>query len=164
MKSLRYQDADLRTDAAIDGNKHHFTYSLYTESFDVGRLLDEIDVSTTLQGKIDASIDLASFGNTSRQIANNANGKITTVMTEGALADAPIDLLATNLLVELMPGRPDKDNTKIECMFVQLTGTDGVFKSDAAMLNTENIVMTADGDVDLTKENLNFVLIPNQKI
>ena len=163
LSSLRYQDANLLTNAKLDGDKQHYTYKLYTEAFDIGRLLEEIGVSTTLQGKIDASIDLATFGNTSKQLATNSMGKITAVMTEGALADAPIDLLATNLLVELMPGRSKKDQTKIECLFVQLAGTDGVFKSDAAMLNTENIVMTADGSVDLSEETLNFALIPKPK-
>lgn len=163
LTSLQYQDAILRSSVAIDANNKQFTYNLYTEAFDLGKLLKEIDVSTTLNGKIDASINLAANGNTSQQIATNTNGKITAIMTEGSLADAPIDLLASNLLVELMPGRSKTDNTKIECMFMQLSGTDGVFNTDAVMLNTENIVMTADGSIDLTQEMLNFVLIPKPK-
>lgn len=163
LTSLQYQDATLRSSAAINANNKQYTYNLHTEAFDLGKLLKEIDVSTTLKGKIDASIDLAANGNTSKQIAANTNGKITAIMTEGSLADAPIDLLASNLLVELMPGRSKTDNTKIECMFMQLSGTDGVFNTDAVMLNTENIVMTADGSIDLTQEMLNFALIPKPK-
>ena len=163
LTSLQYEDASLRSSAAIDANNKQYTYNLHTEAFNLGKLLKEIDASTTLTGKIDASIDLAANGNTSQQIASNANGKITAIMTEGSLADAPIDLLASNLLVELMPGRSKTDNTKIECMFAQLSGTDGVFNTDAVMLNTENIVMTADGSIDLTQEMLNFALIPKPK-
>lgn len=163
LKSLRYQDATLKTSAAIDANINHYTYNLYTEGFDLGRLLNELDLSSALQGKVDAEVILVSNGTSNKQIASNANGKITAVMTEGSLTDAPIDLLASNLLVELMPGRPKKEKTKIECLFVQLSGNDGIFKSDAAMLNTENIVMTANGMVDLTQESLNFALIPKPK-
>ncbi len=163
LTSLQYQNASLRSKAAVDGNNKQYTYSLHTESFDLGTLLKEMDVGTTLKGKIDASIDLAASGNSSAQIAATTNGKLTAIMTEGSLADAPIDLLASNLLVELMPGRSKSDNTKIECMFMQLSSTDGVFKTDAALLNTENIVMTADGTVDLTQEILDFLLIPKPK-
>jgi hypothetical protein len=62
-----------------------------------------------------------------------------------------------------MPGKSKKDNTKIECLFVQFTGENGVFKSDAALLNTENIVMTTNGDIDLTNEKLNLLLVPKPK-
>lgn len=163
LTSLQYQDASLRSSAAINGNNKQYTYNLHTESFDLGTLLKEMDVSTTLTGKIDASIDLSASGNSSAQIAATTNGKVTAIMTEGSLADAPIDLLASNLLVELMPGRSKSDNTKIECMFMQLSSTDGVFNTDAAMLNTENIVMTANGTVDLKQEMLNFLLVPKPK-
>jgi len=84
-------------------------------------------------------------------------------MTEGSLAEAPIDLLASNLLVELMPGKSKKSNTKIECLFVQFTAQNGVFETNAALLNTENIVMTTNGSLVLTKEKLNFLLIPKPK-
>ncbi len=163
IESLNYRDANLRAKALIDGNKNIFTHSLHTEEFNLGQLLSDIDASETLQGKIDASIDINSYGTTSQQLANNANGKITAVMTEGSLADAPIDLLASNLLVELMPGKSKKDNTSIECLFVQFSGSEGVFNSDAALLNTENIVMTTNGSVDLSKEKLNLLLIPKPK-
>ena len=163
IKSLNYLDASVRSRAVVDASNKQFAYLLYTEAFDLGALLKEMDLSTTLEGKIDVSVDLSASGVSSRQIAATANGKVTAVMTEGSLADAPIDLLASNLLVELMPGRSKTDNTKIECMFMQLSSTDGVFKTDAAMLNTENIVMTADGTVDLTTEMLNFLLIPKPK-
>lgn len=163
LTSLQYQDASLRSSAAIDGSNKQYTYNLYTESFDLGTLLKELDVTNTLKGKLDASIDLAASGTSSAQIAATTNGKVTAIMTEGSLANAPIDLLASNLLVELMPGRSKSDNTRIECVFMQLSSTDGVFKTDAALLNTENIVMTADGAVDLTQEMLNFLLIPKPK-
>ncbi|MFK8027674.1 MAG: AsmA family protein [Gammaproteobacteria bacterium] len=163
IESLNYLDANLQAKALIDANKDIFSHSLFTENFNLGQLLSDIDASDTLQGKIDASIDVNSFGTSSQQLANNANGKITAVMTEGSLADAPIDLLASNLLVELMPGKSKKKNTKIECLFIQFSGNEGVFNSDAALLNTENIVMTTNGSVDLSNEKLNLLLIPKPK-
>ncbi|GEM_PF-5874564 len=161
--SLRYLDANLRTSVSIDGNKNVYSHTLFTEDFNLGQLLNDIDASETLQGRIDASIDINSYGTSSQELANNASGKITAIMTEGSLADAPIDLLASNLLVELMPGKSKKSNTKVECLFVQLSGADGVFNSDATLLNTENIVMTTNGSVSLTKEELNLLLIPKPK-
>lgn len=163
IESLNYLDANLRANALIDANKNIFSHSLFTENFNLGQLLSDIEASQTLQGKIDASIDVNSFGTSSQQLANNANGKITAVMTEGSLADAPIDLLASNLLVELMPGKSKKNNTKIECLFIQFSGNEGVFNSDAALLNTENIVMTTNGSIDLSNEKLNLLLIPKPK-
>jgi hypothetical protein len=62
-----------------------------------------------------------------------------------------------------MPGKSKKDNTKIECLFVQFSGAEGVFKSEATLLNTENIVMTTNGSIDLGEEKLNFLLIPKPK-
>ena len=161
--SLNYLDANLRASAIIDANKNIYSHSLFTENFDLGQLLSDIDASETLQGKIDVSIDVNSYGTSSQQLANNSGGKITAVMTEGSLADAPIDLLASNLLVELMPGKSKKKNTKVECLFVQFAGNEGIFKSEATLLNTENIVMQTNGSVDLSKENLNLLLIPKPK-
>ena len=163
IESLKYLDANLSASALVDANKNIYSQSLFTENFNLGQLLNDIDASETLQGKIDASIDLNSYGTSSQQLANNAAGTITAVMTEGSLADAPIDLLASNLLVELMPGKSKKKNTKVECLFVQFTGNEGVFNSEATLLNTENIVMQTNGTVDIGKENLNLLLIPKPK-
>ena len=161
--SLDYLDASLQASAEINANNNTYRHKLYTESFDLGHLLQQIEVSDTLEGKIDASIDLTSNGTTSKQIATNSNGKITAIMTEGALADAPIDLLASNLLVELMPGKSKKDSTKIECLLVQFSGEKGLFESEATLLNTENIVMTTTGSVNLSDEKINLLLIPKPK-
>ena len=163
ISSLEYLDAKLQASAEINANSNTYKHHLYTESFDLGQLLQQIDVSDTLQGKIDASIDLSSSGASSKQIANNSNGKITAIMTEGALEDAPIDLLASNLLVELMPGKSKKDTTKIECLLVQFSGEQGLFESEATLLNTENIVMTTTGSVNLSEEKLNLLLVPKPK-
>ncbi len=163
IKSLSYLGENLHASALIDANKNIYTHSLFTEDFNLGQLLNDIDASETLQGKIDASIDINSHGTSSQQLANNVSGKITAIMTEGSLADAPIDLLASNLLVELMPGKSKKQNTKVECLFVQFAGNEGVFNSKATLLNTENIVMTTNGSVDLSKEKLNLLLIPKPK-
>ncbi len=161
--SLKYLDSNLKANLLVDANKNIFSHSLYTEEFNLGQLLNDIDAGEKLQGKIDASIDINSFGTSSQELANNASGKITAVMTEGSLADAPIDLLASNLLVELMPGKAKQDHTKIECLFVQFSANEGVFNSDAILLNTENIVMTINGSIDLSKEKLNLLLIPKPK-
>ena len=163
LKSLKYDQANLTADFHVNANNSSYSHSIFTEAFDIGKLLKETEIADTMQGKVDASIDIKSSGKTSRQLATNASGTVTTLMTEGSLADAPIDLLASNLLVELMPGKSKKDTTKIECLFVQFTGENGVFKSDAALLNTENIVMTTTGDVDLTSEKLNLLLAPKPK-
>ncbi len=163
ISSLKYQDANITSKSSVDANNHTYNYQLFTENFDLGKLLNETDISETLEGKIDASVDINSTGKTSKQLAHNATGKLTTVMTQGSLADAPIDLLASNLLVELMPGKSKKDTTKIECMFVQFSGENGIFNSDAALLNTENIVMTTNGSIDLTDESLNLLLVPKPK-
>ena len=163
LTSLRYKDANLLSSAIIDGSEKSFAYQLHTEAFDLGELLKEIDANTTFEGKIDASVDLKSNGNSNKQIASNANGKITAIMTEGRVKNAPIDLLAKNLLVELIPGKAKKDSTKIECLFVQFSGAEGLFATDAVILNTENIVMTADGSINLDEETLNLVLIPKPK-
>ena len=163
ISSLDYLDANLQASAEINASNNTYQHRLHTESFDLGQLLQQIDASDTLQGKIDASFDLTSSGTTSKQIANNSNGKITAIMTEGALADAPIDLLASNLLVELMPGKSKKDTTKIECLLVQFSGEKGLFESEATLLNTENIVMTTTGSVNLSEEKINLLLIPKPK-
>lgn len=163
ISSLKYEGAALTSKTSVNANNNTYAYNLFTENFDLGKLLNDTDISDKLQGKIDASIDLNSTGKTSKQLAHNASGKLTSVMTQGSLADAPIDLLASNLLVELMPGKTKKDNTKIECMFMQFSGENGIFNSDAVLLNTENIVMTTNGSIDLTDEKLNLLLIPKPK-
>jgi len=163
ISSLKYEDANLTSKTSVNANNNTYSYNLFTENFDIGKLLNQTDISKTLQGKIDASIDINSTGKTSKQLAHNAGGKFTSVMTQGSLADAPIDLLASNLLVELMPGKSKKDNTKIECMFAQFTGENGIFNTDAVLLNTENIVMTTSGKIDLTDEKLNLLLVPKPK-
>ncbi|MEM8844012.1 MAG: AsmA family protein [Pseudomonadota bacterium] len=163
INSLIYSGADLTANFKVDGKTNTHNYDMHTENFNVGKLLRESDATDLLTGEIDFNLDIDTSGTTTQQLASNANGGFSAFMTNGSLDNAPIDLLATNLVKELLPGKKKESHTKIECFFTQFRGKNGLFKSEATLLNTKNIVMTASGDINLAKEKYDLTLVPKPK-
>ena len=163
INSLFYSDAKLTADFKLDAKTSGHEYNIHTEGFNIGKFLQETEITDLLTGNIDFDLDLDTTGTTTRQLASNANGGFSVFMTNGSLDNAPIDLLATNLVKELLPGKKREDHTEIECFFAQFRGKDGLLKSEATLLNTRHIVMTANGDINLVKEEYDLTLIPKPK-
>jgi uncharacterized protein involved in outer membrane biogenesis len=161
--SIHYSGSNLTASFKVDINTHTHAYDIHTENFNIGKLFKEINTTDLLTGKVDFNLNIDATGTTPKQLAENSHGGFTAFIVDGSVDNTSIDILATNLVNELLPGKKPEPRIEIECFFSQFEGKNGVLKSEATLLNTKNIVMIASGNINLGKDKYDLRLIPKPK-
>jgi uncharacterized protein involved in outer membrane biogenesis len=176
--TLTLTDSDLDIDkleavykgTKLSGNVHiypgsppHVTTKFLIQGFDLGRYLREIGASDKAEGHIDIAADLKSKGDSAHALAANLDGTIGLVMGQSYFTKW-LDLIAMDLSKKVVPfwGK-HKEAGHIICAVVDFDITSGIATSQAFVFDTEIAILTAEGDINLDTEQVNFLLSPKPK-
>ena len=145
------------------GSPPHVATKFLVQGFDLGRYLREIGASDKAEGSIDIAADLKSKGDSAHTLAANLDGTFGAVMGQGYLTKW-LDLMATDLSKKVMPywGK-NKEAGNIICAVVEFDSKNGLATSQAFVFDTEIAILTAEGDINLETEQVNFLLSPKPK-
>ncbi len=154
---------ELRVDAAA-GPAPAVAAKLTAGKVDLGGLLTQVKVTDAVQGApADLSLTLRGEGRTVRQIMAGLDGDATLVLGQGRLGGAYADLLALDVLRELMPFTESARDTRMECFVGRFTVKDGLAESQALLFDTDQMTMGGEGRVNFGNEGLDFTLVPKPK-
>ena len=145
------------------GSPPHVATKFLVQGFDLGRYLREIGASDKTEGLVDIAADLKSKGDSAHTLAANLDGTFGAVMGQGYLTKW-LDLIATDLSKKVMPfwGK-HKEAGNIICAVVEFDSKNGLATSQAFVFDTEIAILTAEGDINLETEQVNFLLSPKPK-
>jgi uncharacterized protein involved in outer membrane biogenesis len=145
------------------GSPPHVATKFLVQGFDLGRYLREIGANDKAEGLVDIAADLKSKGDSAHTLAANLDGTFGAVMGQGYLTKW-LDLIATDLSKKVMPywGK-NKEAGNIICAVVEFDSKNGLATSQAFVFDTEIAILTAEGDINLETEQVNFLLSPKPK-
>jgi uncharacterized protein involved in outer membrane biogenesis len=145
------------------GSPPHVATKFLVQGFDLGGYLREIGASDKAEGLVDIAADLKSKGDSAHTLAANLDGTFGAVMGQGYLTKW-LDLMATDLSKKVMPfwGK-HKEAGNIICAVVEFDSKNGLATSQAFVFDTEIAILTAEGDINLETEQVNFLLSPKPK-
>jgi uncharacterized protein involved in outer membrane biogenesis len=145
------------------GSPPHVATKFLVQGFDLGGYLREIGASDKAEGLVDIAADLKSKGDSAHTLAANLDGTFGAVMGQGYLTKW-LDLIATDLSKKVMPywGK-NKEAGNIICAVVEFDSKNGLATSQAFVFDTEIAILTAEGDINLETEQVNFLLSPKPK-
>jgi uncharacterized protein involved in outer membrane biogenesis len=145
------------------GSPPHVATKFLVQGFDLGGYLREIGASDKAEGLVDIAADLKSKGDSAHTLAANLDGTFGAVMGQGYLTKW-LDLIATDLSKKVMPfwGK-HKEAGNIICAVVEFDSKNGLATSQAFVFDTEIAILTAEGDINLETEQVNFLLSPKPK-
>jgi hypothetical protein len=179
---IRTKDANLMTEelkfiiygGSVDGrfrlNLQGRTPTLATEirinQLDLGSMLDQLGIKQALEGKLDAEISLEGHGNSTADLMAGLNGDIFIWIGEGKLHDQSLGTLqkylGRDVLRLLNPFEKKSDNMAVNCLTNKTKINDGI-AGCKLMVDTEQTILLAAGEVNLKTENLNFEIQPKPK-
>ena len=176
--SLKLKDNDLSIDklegvykgTKVSGKVHvyfasspHIASDFLVQGFDLGNYLREMGVSDRAKGKIDIAADLKSKGDSVHTLMANLDGTISFVMGRSHLSKW-LNLLAIDLSKKVIPfwGKHQKADNII-CAVADFDIKNGIATSQAFVFDTKAGVLTAEGDINLGTEQVNFLLVPEPK-
>jgi uncharacterized protein involved in outer membrane biogenesis len=139
------------------------------KKFDIGYLTKELKSTEGLEGNLDVDIDIKAQGSSIAGLMGGLNGKTVLVMGKGRVDKKYIDRLGGNLssslfhLLNPFPQEAQPASTSINCFVSGFSIKDGVASTTAFALNTDDMVVVGEGEINLKTERLNLSLKPVPK-
>ena len=131
--------------------------------FDLGSLVRRMGLSAELQGKMDLMLDLDASGDSPRAMADTAEGRFTLLLRDGFLGQRFASLSAVAAVRGLLPWDNRQEGTKLLCAMVDLPISGGVATSHVMVLDTDDMLMRGQGEIDLGQERYDLLLRPRPK-
>jgi len=146
---------------AIDSGVE-YNLDMEIERLEYGGLLRLFDPESQAHGKLFLESSLISRSPGPEQAVNHLQGTFNLALfPEDAMAGF-LDLWASNLIFALLPGGTERGK-KLNCMVALFEVENGVMKSNNTFLDSTEVIVRAQGDIDLVNRKLDLLIAPQSK-
>ncbi len=138
-------------------------FDLQGPALDLGALVQEISGQDIVRGSAAIDVSLQGTGTSVAAIAGSLNGHSRMVMDEGMARTESFDLIVsglTGVASALFSGQ--EEFTVIDCLATDLSFDNGV-ATTLALAETELVVVTGEGTINLADESLDLKVTPRAK-
>ncbi len=161
--SVRYRDRPITADIGVNGKAKSMSLDAKSSALDFGRLLSDADVTDLLSAKADFGAELRGRGASLHAIAASANGQTNFALGEGSINSRAFAMVSDDLVNVLIPNGEKGDRAKLVCALSRFDFKKGVGTSKALALETDSLVTTGSGTVNLGSEYVDLLLKPKPK-
>jgi uncharacterized protein involved in outer membrane biogenesis len=157
---------DAQLDLRRQGKAAVLSAAIKIEHLDLGRMLKEVEGIESVEGLLDADINVKGSGSSVAGLMGSLDGKSVIEMGKGKIDSKYIDLLGGDIgsgLFKLLGLSPGSGFTAVNCFVSGFNIKDGQADTTALVLDTDQMSVIGDGEVDLKNERLNLALNPSPK-
>jgi len=158
---------EMHADLETQGEVAQLRAVIKVSRLNVGRLSQELGSPEAVEGVLDVDAELTGRGKSIAGLMGGLNGKTVTVMEQGKIDNKYLDLLGGDLgsvLLRLInPARQETQYTPIHCCVSGFIIRNGLAETTALVLDTDEMTMVGDGEIDLKTERLNLGFKPALK-
>jgi uncharacterized protein involved in outer membrane biogenesis len=109
-----------------------------------------------VDGPLKARVTVKGRGNSIHEIASNANGRVTAVLPHGAVRSSLAELAGFDLRALGLMASGNKEDTAIRCGVASFDARDGKLTAQTLVIDTEPVLITGGGTIDLGSETLDL--------
>ena len=158
--SAAFRDAHVTGSVTIDA-RHETPITdadLRVSGLQLGQFFRKAGSQPPLEGLLYARVQIAGRGNSLHQVAASANGTLTAVLPRGSMRASLAELAGPNLRgLGLMLS--DKDAaTPVRCALASFQARSGTLNAAHLVIDTEPVLITGVGSVDLDSEAVDLTL------
>jgi hypothetical protein len=139
------------------------TTTLTVEKLAIGPMLEQLDYPRSIEGDLDAVIDLDGTGDSVAALMEKLNGSIRIYVIDGKAESKYLDLLAkylgSGILRMLNPLEEKRKYTPIHC-YVNTVGIEDGLADVKILLDTDRTSIFGAGEINLKTEGLNLGIKP----
>jgi uncharacterized protein involved in outer membrane biogenesis len=107
-------------------------------------------------GRLHARLRLDGEGDSLRQFASTVDGTVAAVLPRGTMRSSLAELTGVNLRGIGLALTNNSSETGVRCAVASFEGTDGVFKAQQLLIDTDAVLIEGGGTVDLRSESLDL--------
>jgi uncharacterized protein involved in outer membrane biogenesis len=140
--------------------------SMKIEQLDLGLMLKEVKGIESAEGRLDADINIKGRGSSVAGLMGSLDGKSVITAGKGKIDSKYINLLGGSLsseLPKLLGLSSGSQFTAVNCLVSGFNIKDGHADTTALVLDTDQMSVVGDGEIDLKNETLNLALNPSPK-
>jgi uncharacterized protein involved in outer membrane biogenesis len=149
-------------DASV--NPPHTRLEIDAKNLNFGFLLSNMDVTDTVEGKIDLLVELSGSGARRYDLLGNAEGHITIIGGPGRISGRRIDLWAADLVPTMLSSKWQREDvTETNCLVAHIKVKEGQAEIQDLLLDTQRITIASSGMLDLETEEIDVIMAPRPK-
>ncbi len=122
------------------------------------KLFDFASVGDVISGKVDLTLDLSSFGQSSYDFASRANGRMDLLMDTGTVSSGAVKGIAASLVDIFLPGVRSLASPGINCMAARYKITNGLVETSGLLIDMDNTTVSGSGTINLPDEHISMYL------
>jgi uncharacterized protein involved in outer membrane biogenesis len=130
--------------------------NLRGRNIDLGRLARETGVDSGLEGRVGLDLDVNARGGSPRAIASTLSGSAAMASPGGRIDNQLFKVLAVGLDSITGPLLGSESQAALNCFVVQFDFEQGLGRSRALALDSETMILTGEGTLDLRSEALDL--------
>ena len=163
--ALKFGQDQITGGIRLDAGRHPTSLKaeLRSVNFDLGGLIRRIGYSAEAEGKMDLLLDLDTDGDSPRAMANNADGRLAVLLRDGRISQRFQNLGAIQALTSLLPWSTPEGDNRVHCFMADFPLGAGVAESHLLVLDTDDMLMRGEGEIDLGRERIDLMLRPRPK-
>lgn len=161
--TAKYRGTPVKLALKADGAKGSLGIDASAANFDLGKLLADLDLSTMLNARADFGAQLNGQGKSLHAIAASLGGQTNLVIGRGTINSRAFAIVSDDLVNVLIPSGESGDTAKLVCAISRFDFTRGVGKASALALETDSLITTGSGTVDLGGERIDLLFKPKPK-
>jgi hypothetical protein len=165
----RLAGGELRAELGLKarGGAAEAALQLAAKGLAMEELLAQAGAGKVLEGPLELLADVTGRGASVAEILAHLDGKLAALIQDGRINNRYLELLGGNLLTVLgtlsQPGSLSKNYTPMNCLILGFKADDGLARTTALLLNTQNMVVLGEGRVNLANEALELTFHPSPK-
>lgn len=161
--TAKYRGTPVKLALNANGAKGSVSIDADAANFDLGKLLADLDLTTMLNARADFGAKLNGQGKSLHAIAASLGGQTNLVIGRGTINSRAFAIVSDDLVKVLIPSGESGDTAKLVCAISRFDFTRGVGKASALALETDSLITTGSGTVDLGSERIDLLFKPKPK-
>lgn len=160
---VSYRGVPVRVAITGNGGQRSVAIDARATALDVGRLFADLDVTNLLAAKADIAVKLGGRGASLHAIAASASGQTNVAVGQGTINSKAFAIVSNDLAMALVPTGKSGDTARLSCALSRFDFQNGLGTSKALAVETDSLITTGSGTVDLGAEKLDLLLKPKPK-
>jgi uncharacterized protein involved in outer membrane biogenesis len=114
-------------------------------------------------GEINGDAQLSATGNSVASLLGTANGEVKSLINQGTVSKLLLEQMGLNIGNIVLTSLFGDKQVQLNCMVTDFGVTNGVMQTRLFVVDTDEAVITADGNINLASEHIDLTLRPETK-
>ncbi|MGB5092329.1 MAG: AsmA family protein [Parvibaculum sp.] len=134
-----------------------------SSGFNFGQMLKDMKVTDMISAKADFGAQLAGSGGSLHAIASSLSGQTNFAMGKGSINSKAFAIVSNDLAKAVVPSGSSSNTATLVCALSRFDFNGGVGVSKALAMETDSLVTTGGGSINLGNETIDLLLKPKPK-